>query len=146
MEWEKGWEENLEKAVRSIKALGKASYVTLSISASGVVKVFAYPNNDVEEKRELINGLTHLVGKLDKKVSGSTISLLGSLNGLEVEITNYDTCEIVGYVEEEVDEVISTGHKVKQRIMVSDCELKQGKYAGKSVSMIEKKEVSNATV
>lgn len=140
--WKEGWEANLEKAIRAIKALDKASYIQLTIDASGGVQVYAYPNNDPDEKRELVSGLTHLVGKMDKKVSGSEISLYGEKDGLTVHIAQYEICEIIGYVEEEVPETVTTGRTVVLKIPVSDCELKQGKHAGKQVH-INAKEPAN---
>lgn len=140
--WKEGWEQNLERAVRAIKAMDDVSYLTLKVDCSGNVEVFAYPNDDEEEKRRLISGLTHLVGKMNKKISGSEISMEGCKDGISVNITNYGKCEIVGYVEEEVPEVITTGHTIKRKVPVSDCELKLGKFAGKQV-IIDQKETQN---
>lgn len=143
MKWKEGWEQNLEKAIRACKALEKATYLQLTISYSGDIEVLAYPDNNEEEKRELVNGLTHLVGTLKKQVSGSEISMVGEKDGLSVRIPAYDKCEIVGYVEEEVPETVTTGHMVKRQIPVSDCELKQGKYSGKQVIINTPKEPVN---
>lgn len=143
MNWKEGWEQNLEKSLRAIKALNKATFIELKINYSGDIEVLAYPDNNDEEKRQLVNGLTHLVGKLDKNISGAEISLQGNKDGITVRIPSYDKCEIVGYIEEEVPETVTTGHMVKRQIPVSDCELKQGKYAGKQV-VISKKENSDA--
>lgn len=140
--WKEGWEENLQKVLRAVKTIDKASFVEVKITYSGSIEVLAYPNDDAEEKRSLVNGLTHLVGKLNKKVSGSEISMHGELDGILVSIPSYDKCEIVGYIEEEVPETITTGHMIKRQIPVSDCELKQGKYSGKQV-IINVKEPAN---
>lgn len=133
VDWKEGWEENLQRVLRAVKAIEKASFVEVKINYAGGIEVVAFPNDDAEEKRSLVNGLTHLVGVLKKEINGTEIAMKGVKDGIEVRIPSYDKCEIVGYVEEEVPETITTGHMVKRQVPVSDCELKQGKYAGKQV-------------
>lgn len=142
MIWQDGWEEKLKKVIETLKSLKKATYVTLTISGGGVIGITAVPDDNEEEKRELMTHLTPLVGRLEKQVSGENISLVGNKDGIDIQIMHYDKCQIVGYVEVEVPETISTGHMVKRKVPVSDCELRQGKFSGQQV-VIEKKETAN---
>ena len=134
--------EQVEKCLAVMDALPDDD-VELSIN-SKIIELKVYPKNwyyaekpwTDEKRHEVLGIVTPLVGKLDKVVDGGNIGYKGEKDGLSIRMNYVDKCKIVGYktvtktVRKEVEkEPEYVTEEVEQRIAITDCDIRTGKFS-----------------
>lgn len=125
--------------------------LSLTIDNDTHLSLSVYPRNWyldgvqwTDDKRHEVLGLcTPLVGRLDKKVDGTTIGYRGEKDGDQVRLSYVDRCKIVGYktvkktVRKEVErEPEYETEEVEEQVPITDCDIRTGKFAKEDVEVL----------
>lgn len=133
----------VEKCLGVMDQLSEES-VDLTIQETGDMSLVVYPKNWwsdavqwTDEKRHgVLALLTPLVGRLDKKVDGTTIGYTGEKDGISIRINYADKCKIVGYktttktVRKEIERPTEFEEVEEEvRVPITDCDIRSGKFS-----------------
>jgi hypothetical protein len=118
--------------------------VTIEILGTGKIYIRLYPKNwwshgsewPEEKRHKILAMVTPLVGKLNKEVDGTHIGYKGEKGNIAIRMNYVDKCKVLGYktvtktVKEEVErEPEYVEKEVEERIAITDCDIRQGKFS-----------------
>lgn len=115
---------------------------TLTIYQNSKMSLVVYPQRwiwgnvwDETKRHAMLALITPLIGKLEKKVDGTSIGYFGENETISIRLSYVDKCKVVGYktvtktVKKEVErdpEYIE--EEVEERVAITDCDLRAGKF------------------
>lgn len=135
--------EKVEQCLKILDQLPEES-ADIHVYANGSIDIKIYPKNwymdgnawSDEKRHQVLSLVTPLFGKLEKHVSGRDIGYTGKKDNVSITMQYVDKCKILGYktvtktVKKEVErEPEYQEEEVEERIPITDCDIRAGKYS-----------------
>jgi hypothetical protein len=143
--------QKVEKFLTVLDAMGEES-ATFSIKQDGRMELSVYPQDywrdgkhwSDEKRHKMLTLVTPLVGKMEKYLSGRDIGYKGETEDTTIRLAYVDQCKILGYktvtkkVKREIerpDPVEYEEVEEEERITITDCDLKTGKFSESDIEV-----------
>lgn len=121
----------------------------MTIDENGAVSLQVYPKNwwggarwNEEKRHKMLALLTPLVGTLAKYEDGGNIGYRGDKPGVTIRLAFIDKCKILGYrtvtktVRKEIErEPEFETEEVEERIAITDCDVKRGRFKEEDIEV-----------
>jgi hypothetical protein len=146
--------EKVSKVMDAMDAISEITRPNFTVNSDGTISMGVWPatwgdNLSDENRHKILGVLTPLVGRLDKKVDGTTIDYKGWGNGISISVYRIDSCKIVGYKKtvERVakketrvvkkEEEVETGEfeEEEKLVPITDCQIREGKASESDIEV-----------
>lgn len=146
--------EKVAKVMDAVDSISEITRPSFSVNSGGSILISVWPaswgeNLSDENRHKVLAALTPLVGRLDKKVDGTTIDYKGSGNDISINIYRIDSCKIVGYKKTvarvakkemrtvEKEEEVETGEYEEEEklVPITDCQIREGKASESDIEV-----------
>lgn len=139
-----------EKINKFLNAMDNMPEEDASLSIQeGKISLQVFPKNwwsgarwKEEKRHKMLALLTPLVGKLEKEEDGGNIGYRGESEGVSIRLAYIEKCKILGYktvkktVKKEIErEPEYETEEVEERVAITDCDVKQGRYKEEEIEV-----------